>query len=208
MPPVALIVTVEVPPKQRIAVWLSAAAPGDTLPDIWMANKDLNGGSWSTAANLTQTPDYAELLLHIAPIMRNDGGGMYSAFISRCFQQGSTTYPPGDVAPTDIYFATVPILATSVEPTPGVPSVYKLDQNYPNPFNPTTNIRYSIPSSSFVSLKVFDMLGQEVATLYNGHQDAGNYVADFDAASLANGTYYYTLTAGSYSETKKMLLLK
>jgi hypothetical protein len=193
-----------------VAVWLSAAAPGDTLPDIWMSTKHLAGGSWSTPENLTVTPDYAELLLHIAPILRNDGGDLYTAFIARSYEQGVTAYPPIDTNPSDIFVSTVQrtITVSSVEPTPGVPSVYKLEQNYPNPFNPTTNIRYSIPNSSFVSLKVFDMLGQEVATLYNGYQDAGSYVADFDASNLANGTYYYTLTAGSFSETKKMLLLK
>jgi hypothetical protein len=59
-----------------------------------------------------------------------------------------------------------------------------------------------------VSLKIYDMVGQEVATLVNGHQDAGNYVADFNATNLANGTYFYTLTAGSFTETKKMMLIK
>jgi hypothetical protein len=101
------------------------------------------------------------------------------------------------------------LAATSVKPVDDVlPEVFKLEQNYPNPFNPTTNIRYSIPTNGFVTLKVYDMVGQEVATLVNGQQDAGNYVADFNATNLANGTYFYTLKAGSFTETKKMMLIK
>jgi len=193
------------------AVWLSAAAAGDTLPDVWISHKNVADASWSTPINLTETVDYAELLLQVAPILRDDGSDLYTVFLSRAYQTNTTAYPPDDLGATAIYTASYQLDfsgGASVEPTPGVPSVYKLEQNYPNPFNPTTNIRYSIPNSSFVSLKVFDMLGQEVATLYNGNQDAGSYVADFDAANLANGTYYYTLTAGSFSETKKMLVLK
>jgi hypothetical protein len=101
------------------------------------------------------------------------------------------------------------LAATSVKPLDNViPDAFKLEQNYPNPFNPTTNIRYSVPTGGMVSLKIYDMVGQEVATLVNGHQDAGNYVADFNATNLANGTYFYTLTAGSFTETKKMMLIK
>jgi hypothetical protein len=190
------------------AVWLSAGAAGDTLPDIWWSRRNVADATWSTPVNLTATPDYAELLLHIAPKLRDDGGGMYTMFLARAYEQGLSSYPPNDVNATDIFTTTYSYSTTSVEPTSEFPSVYKLEQNYPNPFNPTTNIRYAIPNGSFVSLKVFDMLGQEVATLYNGYQDAGSYIANFDAASIANGTYYYTLTAGSFSETRKMIVLK
>jgi hypothetical protein len=89
-----------------------------------------------------------------------------------------------------------------------VPSAYRLEQNYPNPFNPTTNIRYSIPNASHVSLKVYDVLGREVATLVNEEQSAGNYVADLDATNLSNGTYFYTLKAGAFTDTRKMMVLK
>jgi hypothetical protein len=100
-------------------------------------------------------------------------------------------------------------LLTGVKEVPDVvPSAYRLEQNYPNPFNPTTNIRYSIPQSSFVTLTVFDMVGREVATLVNQEQSAGTYVADFDATNLANGTYFYKIQAGSFSETHKMMVLK
>jgi len=85
---------------------------------------------------------------------------------------------------------------------------YELSQNYPNPFNPTTNIKYSIPEASNVTLKVYDILGKEVATLVNEFQNANSYKVDFNASSLSTGVYIYKLEAGNFSITKKMLLLK
>ena len=90
----------------------------------------------------------------------------------------------------------------------GVPEAYTLNQNYPNPFNPVTRITYSIPENAKVSLKVFNLLGQEVATLVNQDQARGNYVALFEANRVATGVYFYRLDAGKFTETKKMLLLK
>ncbi|MBK9405671.1 MAG: T9SS type A sorting domain-containing protein [Ignavibacteria bacterium] len=90
-----------------------------------------------------------------------------------------------------------------------VPSEYSLEQNYPNPFNPTTTINFSIPKSSIVSLKVYDALGKEVATLVNEFKNAGNYSADFTATSnLTSGIYFYTLTSENFTSTKKLMLVK
>ena len=88
------------------------------------------------------------------------------------------------------------------------PSGYVLEQNYPNSFNPSTTIRYAIPQPAQVSLKVYDVLGREVATLVNARQSAGVYVANFDATALPSGMYFYRLQAGSFSETRKMMLIK
>ncbi len=85
---------------------------------------------------------------------------------------------------------------------------YILHQNYPNPFNPTTTIKYSIPKLSFITLKVYDVLGSEVATLVNEEKPVGTYELSWNAANLASGVYFYQLKAGSYVETKKMILLK
>ncbi len=89
-----------------------------------------------------------------------------------------------------------------------IPSVYSMEQNYPNPFNPVTNIKFSIPASGNVKLVVFDILGREVATLLNEVKTAGNYTADFDASALSSGVYFYRLESGSFTQTKKMLLVK
>ena len=89
-----------------------------------------------------------------------------------------------------------------------LPTSYGISQNYPNPFNPTTVINYQLPASSFVTLKVYDILGREVATLVNGRQNAGYYNATFNAVQLSSGIYFYRLQAGSFTETKKLVLLK
>ncbi len=99
-----------------------------------------------------------------------------------------------------------------------IPSSFILEQNYPNPFNPTTTIKYSIPQSGFVTIKVFNLLGQEVATLVSKEQRAGEYSIEFsakggsasggNASNLASGIYMYRLQAGNYSLTRKMILLK
>jgi hypothetical protein len=88
------------------------------------------------------------------------------------------------------------------------PFNYSLEQNYPNPFNPSTTIQYSIPQSGLVTLKVFNVLGKEVATLANGQNDAGNHKVEFDASALNSGVYFYKIESGSFVETKKMILLK
>jgi len=89
-----------------------------------------------------------------------------------------------------------------------IPNNFELAQNYPNPFNPTTVINFSIPSSDNVTLKVYDMLGREVATLLNETKAAGSYAVSFDASQLSSGTYVYTLTAGNFVSSKKMMLIK
>jgi len=85
---------------------------------------------------------------------------------------------------------------------------YRLEQNYPNPFNPITTIKFSIPELQFVSLKVFDMLGTEIATLANGEKSPGIYEVKFDGSSFTSGIYFYRLQAGIYADTKKLILVK
>ena len=89
-----------------------------------------------------------------------------------------------------------------------VPSKFELMQNYPNPFNPSTSIEYSVPSNEYVLLKVYDLLGNEVNTLVNERQSAGNYEVNFDASNLASGIYFYRIQSGSFIQTKKLMLLK
>ena len=85
---------------------------------------------------------------------------------------------------------------------------YFLSDNYPNPFNPNTSISYSIPENAFVTLKIYDVLGNEVVELINERKEQGNYQIDFNASELSSGIYYYTLTTGNFTSTKKMILVK
>lgn len=89
-----------------------------------------------------------------------------------------------------------------------LPSSFKLEQNYPNPFNPTTNIAFNIPSASQVTLEVYNMLGQRVATLLNRQMTAGSHMVPFNASYLGSGIYIYRLTAGNFVDTKRMTLIK
>ena len=88
------------------------------------------------------------------------------------------------------------------------PKEFKLEQNFPNPFNPTTKIQYQLPQDSRVTLKVYDILGSEVATLVNEEQEAGYKEVQFTGNNIASGMYVYRLQAGDYISTKKMMLLK
>jgi hypothetical protein len=89
-----------------------------------------------------------------------------------------------------------------------IPESYSLSQNYPNPFNPSTIIKYGIANNSFVTLKVFDLLGKEIAVLVNEKKTAGYYETEFRAENIPSGVYFYTLKTDSYTETKKMIFLK
>lgn len=97
---------------------------------------------------------------------------------------------------------------TSVEENNKPIQSFQLFQNYPNPFNPTTDIRYKVPEKCFVTIKVYDVLGKEIAILVNEEIPIGNYEVEFKANRLASGIYLYKITAGSFSQTKKMILLK
>jgi len=89
-----------------------------------------------------------------------------------------------------------------------IPYDYSLSQNFPNPFNPVTVIRYSLFENRFVKLRVYDVLGNEIATLVNEKQNAGSYSVDFNAGKLPSGIYYYTIKAGEFTDTRKMMLVK
>src|SRR5690606_11557988 len=103
--------------------------------------------------------------------------------------------------------------SSEVEVDFAVPSEFSLLQNYPNPFNPSTKIAFTLPVESHLTLKVFNLLGEEVTTLYNASKDAGAHSFDFDASNLNSGIYFYQLEAqgidgSSFSEVKKMMLTK
>jgi predicted nucleotidyltransferase len=89
-----------------------------------------------------------------------------------------------------------------------LPSEFRLSQNYPNPFNPSTTIRYDVPGAARVTLRVYDMLGREVAVLVDENKARGAYEVKWDGGTLATGVYLYRLTAGEFDHVRKMLLIK
>lgn len=124
----------------------------------------------------------------------------------------STTFFPAN---STANFELMEYIVTSVsdEGAAGAPNYFNLQQNYPNPFNPSTSIKYQIPELNFVTLKVYDVLGNEVATLVNEEKPAGEYEVIFDGTglihqTLPSGIYFYKLQAGNFVETKKMLMIK
>ncbi len=104
------------------------------------------------------------------------------------------------------------LLVTSIQVAPsGAPIRYGLEQNYPNPFNPSTQIGYRVQGTGcgvWVTLKVYDILGREVATLVNERKNAGSYEVKFDGSELSSGVYFYRLQAGSFVRTRTLLLLR
>jgi len=113
---------------------------------------------------------------------------------------------PG-LGPQNVYFNSEN-LPTGISGNGTTPTSFKLSQNYPNPFNPATTINFSIPKSELVKIKVYDILGKEVATIVNEQMNAGSYNLTFDASKLTSGVYIYKITAGSFSDIKKMMLVK
>lgn len=97
---------------------------------------------------------------------------------------------------------------TGIKEISGTAESFKLNQNYPNPFNPATQISFSIPNAGLVNLSVYDFSGRKVAELLNGVKTRGEYTVDFNASGLSSGVYFYRLTAGNFTEVKKMTLLK
>jgi len=98
---------------------------------------------------------------------------------------------------------------TGIIPISGeVPAAFSLSQNYPNPFNPSTNFNFALPKSTFVSIKIYDVIGREVAVLSNDVRPAGTYKVEFDASNLPSGIYFYSLQTSEFTNTKKMMLVK
>ena len=142
------------------------------------------------------------------------GNGNYEATITAPSTPGVDSISIVVFSNSDtVSLATIPLItyldATSVEENDfKMPEQFILFQNFPNPFNPATNIAFKIAESGFVILKVFDVLGNEVATLVYKEMQAGTYEVEFDAAELTSGLYFYQLRAGEFTDTKKLVLIR
>ena len=101
-----------------------------------------------------------------------------------------------------------PVTGISSHQKGNLPERYVLEQNYPNPFNPSTTIKFELPRASHVNLTVYDVLGRELSRLVNERMDAGYHDVKFDGSALASGVYFFRLQAGSYVQTKKLMLLR
>jgi hypothetical protein len=194
----------------------SAANPVDTtngvyVYDIWYRFSMHHGGAWVSPVNLTATPNRTELFATFGKEITTTSYGWrlgHLVYLSEaranagCYDCGEG---PRSDSPWMYRTTTAP---TGVGYGDELPSNYSLEQNYPNPFNPSTVLSYTLPVSGRVSLKVFNVLGEEVASLVNEEKAAGSYKVNFDGANLASGVYFYTLRAGGFTATKKMLLTK
>lgn len=137
--------------------------------------------------------------------IKQDAGGMSSLTLDYTCIQCHTTK---DINWASLHAKSMHSKAVSVENTSDIPSAYTLAQNYPNPFNPSTSIRFALPKSSNVILKVYAITGEVVATLANGNMNEGWHEVKFNASNLASGVYVYRIEAGDFAFTRKMLLMK
>ncbi|MBS4029775.1 MAG: T9SS type A sorting domain-containing protein [Ignavibacteriales bacterium] len=192
--------------------WVDAPAEGETQGDIFAAGRKLGQG-WGPAWNLTQTNDgYGrEMSTHLATRCENPTGNLLTIYVTKTEQLA--VVPDSmldDTQPCAIWGSKYVLdITTGIqERESGLPSGFALYRNYPNPFNPSTKIAFDIPSAMNVSLKIYDVTGKELETLYNGYQQAGKYEAVFNASKYASGVYLYKLQAGSFSATEKMILTK
>jgi len=178
------------PPFAPVVIYCTAPGPNGT-------GGQSSGGVW---------PGYDRRLINY---YRDTMDCSYSTS-SPAYTGGTLGFPAGDLNWFPSRKAAW-VVATGIAENPTlntVPEVYTLSQNYPNPFNPATQIEFSIPKQSQVSLKVYNLLGQEVATLVNGVLPAGHHAATFNASNLASGVYFYRIDAGNFNSARKMLLLK
>jgi photosystem II stability/assembly factor-like uncharacterized protein len=203
----------------------------DPQPHVFRSTD--KGTTWSDiSSNLPDAPVNAFAVDYINPSVLYLGNdvGMYVSFNSgqswEVLGIGLPILPIGDIEihPTEhilvagtygrsMYKIDLDQILSADKDQPILVSDFQLFQNYPNPFNPSTKIKYTIPSvgtsiMKFVQLKVYDVLGNEVALLVNEEKPAGSYEVKFESANLASGIYFYTLIAGRFTETKKMILLK
>jgi hypothetical protein len=184
--------------------------------DIFICWSTDDGTTWSPAYYVTKTSKRDELY----PVLSHTGNTntTFNIMYSESGSPGCFTFTqnaPGDT----VYTVFKRFTASSLEQVPAlpigvqnisteVPAKYSLSQNYPNPFNPTTNIKFDIVKSGFVSLKIYDLSGREISNLVSEKLGVGSYKYSFDGAALSSGIYFYTLKTDGFTETKKMMLIK
>ena len=199
-----------------LACFFSAFQPGDSLDgfnfnDIYVTYSYNGGVNWTTPENLTNTTDWDELYPSVSEVGNLHSGNTYDWNVHYQATRGPGCQSFTDNAPVYRVFEIYQkITVTGIkEITGNIPDAFSLYQNYPNPFNPSTSIKFDVLNNSNITLKVYDVMGREIATLIDNEAvSPGTKEVDFDASDLSSGIYFYTLTAGDFKDTKKMMLLK
>jgi len=192
---------------------VSSDIPADSLAynHVYVTHSTNGGAVWMTANDVTPVTGSDNTYPSLADLVDSK---MHIVYLTSPLQGNSVQ---GNHADTTVIVKHLAVAVSSLSTTPLVevrgsqvsaPMNYSLDQNYPNPFNPSTNISFTLPATSTISLKVYNVLGQEVATVASGTYSAGVHTVTFDASKLSTGVYFYKLEAGSFVTVKKMMLLK
>lgn len=180
---------------------------------IQVAYSDVQGG-WTGTGNINLNPDIvADSLSNVSPCIGSgihsyDFGSMVCYCPAEDINGRMRPYPAGSDPDMGAWESKEGIVGIESQPLAGIPNFYALFQNYPNPFNPTTTIEFHMPTARSVTLKIYNLLGQEVATLVSEKLKPGNYKYDWNARGFASGIYLYKLTAGDFVEMKKLVLLR
>jgi xylan 1,4-beta-xylosidase len=173
-----------------VEVWLDSLDSGTKIAECNIGNT----GSWTTYATFT-----ADVLAPVSGrhdvYLKFKGSGSAKLFLLQWLFFKDKSHPETSTSVGELQSSQLP-------------KRFELGQNYPNPFNPTTNISFNLPLKSFVSLKIFDLLGREVAILINEEMSAGTYSWQWSATKMSSGIYFYQMQAGSFTDTKKLILLK
>ena len=193
------------------AVQIAARSGGPTV-----TYSNVQGG-WTGTGNVKSDPQFADSSFHLkSASLCIDAGDTTSIYNDNenILSRGNAKWPSRGILRNDIGAyggpgaSELPFFSMPTEVSSSRnnhPSGFRMEQNYPNPFNPSTLIKYELPVVSYVTIKVYDILGREVAIVVDEMKPVGNYMVKFDASSLPSGVYFYRLQAGSYSETKKLM---
>ncbi|MBI2417552.1 MAG: T9SS type A sorting domain-containing protein [Ignavibacteriales bacterium] len=188
--------------------WVMPPTITDSICDIFISTRTLTGNWSTTLHNITATPIMNENSSHFAPYLEGSGTS-YTAFSQYSYEKGNATDSIVQTNVANVYCAAVPLIIDGIDAKNGAGvNSYALEQNYPNPFNPSTTIRFNMAVTGSVSLKVYDVLGREVANLVSGQMSQGSHSVSFDGSNLASGLYICKLEASNFTATQKMMLLK
>ncbi|HEY3251652.1 MAG TPA: T9SS type A sorting domain-containing protein [Ignavibacteria bacterium] len=193
------------------------SAEGNNFFDVWFRYSTNSGMTWSTKTQLTNNPVITPLKDCRYPSISPTNHSFFGIYQYAHIIVQADTVPGSNVNGAPPSIAKMLYIKVQIsEPMPGVrqisseiPAHYWLSQNFPNPFNPATKIRFALPKNSDVSINIYEITGRLVTVLVqNEHAGAGLYETDFNAENLASGIYYYSIMAGDFKETKKMVLIK